>query len=346
MEPRPLTTWEQKERDGLLALETDAWRQKRLIAEDPNTTADVLEKFGFDVDAIFHDPDVDNDAKLLRNLAHISLLGEAVVAHPNTSPQTLTSLLNLQLPLTLRAFLQNPIVPFLCFETVDFWQEINLSACLEILSLDNVPRCVAMALTLQGQTAGIVQSARFHVGVAGELRTVEEGEKALTDFWKSFCATESQRPEWQRSTRKWHEKLVAMRLAPAWALGVSPFTGAIDPSTTIDAPTAQEMLQVIVVGYNDTPFIHFLANLYSAFDLETLHEWGASIGYGRRGWQERLKAALRLPLSDAPFVGDIDNRSPLDLMHYLAQDGNRLVRWAAQTRLADPNFVFTWHEGE
>ena len=29
---------------------------------------------------------------------------------------------------------------------------------------------------------------------------------------------------------------------------------------------------------------------------------------------------------------------------HLARDGNRFVRWAAQTRLDTPDFVFTWAE--
>lgn len=40
-----LTAWERKERDGLLALETEEWREKRLIAEDPDTTGDILARY-------------------------------------------------------------------------------------------------------------------------------------------------------------------------------------------------------------------------------------------------------------------------------------------------------------
>ena len=81
-------------------------------------------------------------------------------------------------------------------------------------------------------------------------------------------------------------------------------------------------------------------------DIDGLVDRGVSLC-----WERRLYAALHLPLISEPFlqIPDYDriylkqwNRSPLDLLQYLARDGNRLVRWAAQTRLDDPDFVFTW----
>lgn len=51
-------------------------------------------------------------------------------------------------------------------------------------------------------------------------------------------------------------------------------------------------------------------------------------------WTDRLEAISRAEATNAPTAGDFYNRSGLDLLHYLTRDGNRFVRWTAQTRLA------------
>ena len=63
-------------------------------------------------------------------------------------------------------------------------------------------------------------------------------------------------------------------------------------------------------------------------------------------WIERAEAALKLSPATGSIYNDPRKRSPLMLLQHLAYDGNRLVRWAAQTRLADPNFKFTWQDDE
>ena len=56
----------------------------------------------------------------------------------------------------------------------------------------------------------------------------------------------------------------------------------------------------------------------------------------------RLTAALALPACSVPLTGDdAHGLTTRDLLEHLSHDGNRLVRWAAQTRLADPDFVFS-----
>lgn len=60
-------------------------------------------------------------------------------------------------------------------------------------------------------------------------------------------------------------------------------------------------------------------------------------------WTDRLEAALYTEPINTVLPGR--NRfgfTGLDVLNHLAHDGNRFVRWAAQTRLADPTFAFTW----
>ena len=89
--------------------------------------------------------------------------------------------------------------------------------------------------------------------------------------------------------------------------------------------------------YNHAAFVKFVVNLHGAFPSDVLYKNAQS-----SQWMERLNAALGLPMTDAPFDADPWNRSPRMLVNHLARDGNRFVRWAAQTRLDTPDFVFTW----
>lgn len=82
MEHRPLTTWEQKERDGLLAHETDEWREKRLVAEDPNTSGEVLVNLYEDIVAHWTRNTRNDDYK---THDQPDTLAETLAAHPNTA---------------------------------------------------------------------------------------------------------------------------------------------------------------------------------------------------------------------------------------------------------------------
>ena len=78
-----------------------------------------------------------------------------------------------------------------------------------------------------------------------------------------------------------------------------------------------------------------------ALDFGPVHELGQT-----SDWKMRFTAAMKLEVTDAPFGADPWGRSPKQQLDYLAHDGNSLVRWVAQTRLQDPDFVFPWDEGE
>ena len=60
-------------------------------------------------------------------------------------------------------------------------------------------------------------------------------------------------------------------------------------------------------------------------------------------WQTRLSAAfLVCPSGVQTLWRDVQKRTERDLLIQLSGDANRIVRAVAQTRLADPDYVFTW----
>ena len=161
-----LTTWEAKERAGLLALETDEWREKRIAAEDPDTTADVLEHFALEVDTAFHHDEA--DSFIASCFAKTTLCGAGILANPNAPPGTLASLLNLRLPLGLNALLSNPVTPLLCLETPFFWREVFTDVCQSLLAHGSVPRSIVDALASDKEEA-VAQAAQLHVALAEEI---------------------------------------------------------------------------------------------------------------------------------------------------------------------------------
>ena len=88
-----------------------------------------------------------------------------------------------------------------------------------------------------------------------------------------------------------------------------------------------------------SPLVNFAA---------TLHNTATPTELAKNGQEEnfelRLAAALGLPNKPVPIDDDPANRTCADLLAHLARDGNRFVRWAAQTRLDNSDFVFTWAE--
>ena len=268
----PLTTWEAKERAGLLALETDEWREKRMVASDPNTTAKVLHHLA---DAVY--------LSYCRSANDYVpyLLVEAVAAHPNTSPHDLIDLVcypNEYITFFRRGFSLNPIAPLLCLEMPHFWENNREMAVREVLGYEYLPLPVISQLTHHSDKLA-AEGAQLHVLLAGAVQTLNQFRAVIQAY------------------------LDAEKYAE---YSVMPF------SINLRRPSGLDLL-----------YKHLMGNSY---------------------WLHHLNAAFLLPLSDTPFSSDPWNRSPLDLMHHLAHNGNRLVRWAAQTRLADPGFVFTWHE--
>ncbi len=271
MEARQLTVWEAKERASLLALETDEWREKRRTAEDPNTTADVLDLLCSAAEDFAHE-------NLLSEYYYneVCLVTNAVLAHPNTPPRSILSIFSEIFLDSNRAFCNNPMTPFLVLEIPDFWVRLDLDVAENLLREEGLPP-VAVSV-FSGSSEAVSKSARLHIATAGEIQSQYEGIKALLAYG----------------------------------------------------------------------FPQFMAKHHLPTDLGNLRVNGTSYH-----WWLRLYAALHLPLTGEPIpksghVAESDQeqwgRSPLDLLHHLAHDGNRLVRWAAQTRLADPNFVFTWHD--
>ena len=275
----PPTEWEKKEREGLLAQEPAEWREKRLIAEDPDTDGETLARL---TSAI-------SDGCAYCIMGEVSyhnkfaLLSDTVLAHPNTPPPCLLRLLYLFELNNYRRFCRNPFVPVAALERPDFWQEMgddrrgDTVPSVRLLLEEDLPRVAVSAFSLYADPFAAV-AASFHIAFSGEVKSHEDGLSAV-------CAS---------------------------------------------------------------GFLHYVEHEFGLknSDIDALVNRGVSLC-----WERRLYAALHLPLTGEPFlqIPDYDriylkqwNRSPLDLLQYLARDGNRLVRWAAQTRLDDPDFVFSW----
>ena len=366
-----LTAWQQKERDGLLALETAQWREKRMVAEDPDTTADVLacllqavevavQREGFTGFAIFY-----------------PLIADAVAVHPNLSPEIILKYWWLTVS---SAFCQNPIAPFLGLEVPDFWARLPARARFRlsaILAEETLPSSIAQMLTHHSDI-WLAQEAGLHISLAGEITTRAEGLTALTNYWREFCrapklynifqvmSETGMAKETRRDVAEWHAELVRFGLAPAWAAPLEPFQKRHILRKSLSSPGF--LLWHLLSRHTCSPQSHrsFVANCARRWVLAAVTDSRGEAGEfaefaamlhntlvpgvlqycsSNRDWWERLNAAFRLPLSNVPFSRDKWNRSPLDLLHHLSHDGNRFVRWAAQTRLADPDFVFTWDDG-
>ena len=111
------------------------------------------------------------------------------------------------------------------------------------------------------------------------------------------------------------------------------------------------------------PFERFVAGLHGALMLDALYKCAM-----RQQAEDRLVAAFALPTEAISIPSSTDEEdekddsaivnyynqklqeaagagcTTRDLLEHLARDGNRLVRWAAQTRLQNPDYVFRWAE--
>ena len=322
----PLTQWEQKERDGLLALETTEWRQKRAVASDPNTTGDVLARLSFDVDYAWYAGGNDDHPNLC-------LLAEAIVAHPNAPPETLAKLLNYNRPLGVSALCRNPIAAILGLETPDFWGRVQDTPALHLLSQEAVPRPVAAALK-QAAEETVSQTARLHIALAGEIQTQSEGINALTTFLPTWSAEQSRLSRWREGKVEWHRLVTHLKF-------VSGSKEIAPPIVAMRLNAQKKTVFAVFSSHYHTP-----NSLSPEIYLDEPSWQAASQRWIQAGqsweWVNRLNAALGLPAADDSFPSDDLHRTPRMLLEHLSRDGNRFVRWAAQTRLADPNFTFTW----
>ena len=86
------------------------------------------------------------------------------------------------------------------------------------------------------------------------------------------------------------------------------------------------------------------ANAHFAIFVKSLHSSRNALDVPRdaedTGWTKRLTAALLAPATSEPLPNDRAKRTGLDLLNHLGRDGNRIVRAAAQTRLANPDYKF------
>ena len=366
--PTPLvpSAWEEKERICLLARESEERRGKRIRAEHPHTPADVLDQLAADAR--------DDD-----------LLAVALATHPNVRPQTVLQLLKRDSPdwigsyhtPAFRAFCQNPVTPFLPLEVPGIWNTLSASLCLRLLREPDLPLLAVHAFR-QNSDPIVAGEATLHIALAGPLPTGREGEQSITAFWQAACLTQSETC-WEYCPDDWKIQLAKLGLIPYWAAGIGLDGDGVNnpPHLVKKFPSRRQCdygpppnsCDELVWEMNRTvrllpSLAQLAALLHSCYAPHCVHwseyggrrfriEWRSDDIYGcclyrRRGrteWMARFYDALRLPLTDDPFSSDAWKRSPLDLMHYSAQDGNRWVRWAAQTRLQAPGYQFTWHEG-
>ena len=333
-----LTAWEQKERDGLLALETAEWREKRAVASDPNTTNAALVGLVAHCEKALNDMDSD--------IGSLVLLVESLAANPNLSPNGLLKLFHCTtdawvLTQCVQGFRRNPIAPLLILEMPDFWQRVPDSwqrngLCRVLLREETLFKQAVVSL-MQCDQASVAKTAALHVSVAGELSAPAEGRTALSRYWRTV--RDEEKTIYSKGT--WKEKM-------AWAQARWK-KGRSRPKFARRAVLALEVEEFFGLR---SPYVQFASAARRGFrNRRGLLGWARYSVYDKGtlpDWTERLGVVFCLSLSEEPFPGVYLhwNRSPLDLLHHLSHDGNRFVRWAAQTRLADPDFVFTWDEAK
>ena len=217
-----LTEWEKWERNGLLALETPEWREKRAIASDPDTTGDTLARLADKVDFAWY-VGGNNDHP------NMCLLAEAIVAHPNTTPDILIRLLDYRRPLSCAALCRNPVVFVLGLEVPDFWRRIQDITALGLLSQEALPRPVVEAFQ-QNVKEAVAQAARLHRALAKEIQTQNEGTRTLTDLLNHWSEEQTHRLGWHENKVVWQRLLFKAFASapqefapPIVALSLDPF---------------------------------------------------------------------------------------------------------------------------
>ena len=237
-----LTTWEAKERAGLLTRETTEWREKRHIAEDPNTTADVLEAF---VEAVLKTLGIWEYNEPMGSApdeqANCVLLGAALSAHPNIPLRALQELVEMlfgrdlgERSLLTKAVCRNPVLSLFPLELPNFWTDLDGETCKALLREETLLPSVAGSLTKHNGSLmawdekgngtplkdySVAEAARLHVSQRPRLQSRLEGCKALTAFWKAYCFGQQQAPDWffeARHAKDWHAEMAEVGLAPAW----------------------------------------------------------------------------------------------------------------------------------
>ena len=346
-----MTKWQRSRYDRILAEETPEWREKRRVAEDPDATSDVLVR-------IADEALERTNAKYQPNPQSWRTC-DALAAHPNLPLVWLVNVVNEISFFSIEGFSRNPLLPLLCLEMPDFWDKLWDETCGTLLAYDTLPLPIVQGLARHSNPA-VAQITSLHILMEGEIKTSQEGNAALNDFWRTYCRNPpTPKGQWVRFPAfEWHAECVRLGLAPSWAApepcSNRRLTNAvlwneirgwshlkILRRMTRPSP-AQYIEQAFLIeagraGFEQVnEFIEFVAAKNGTF-------WGWHFLDSKGGgtWFHRLNAALCVPVSDAPLLYD-RAASQRDLLEQLARDGNRLVRWAAQTRLDDPDFVFTW----
>ncbi len=223
------TAWDAKEQAGLLGLETDEWREKRLIADAPDTTADVLERFSGEALAFHNKAKHRNEAAPQKTKSEhwrkSDLLLEALAAHPNTPPHALAELVGTT-PFITRAFCHNPATPFLLLEEPNFLTDLGSIKQEYLLCHTEVPLLYIRMLALGNgaENHWTQQAARMHVALSGEVADVTEWQQQIGDFWRDECALAE-----DPTLRQWYADFVEMGLVPSWANGVGPPAAGLVP---------------------------------------------------------------------------------------------------------------------
>ncbi len=233
------TPWEAKERAGLIALETPEWREKRAVAEDPNTPGETLARFVDDAFSFAH------QAKYAQNSGDTALrdkpvwmLLNAAALHPNTPLQTLSRLLEAPPPIST-AVCQNPVLPFVLLEQPNFLADLSAKAQNYLLKNADAPLLFVRLLAGEGKIArGRFEwlAARLHVSLSSEYLTPKETRVSITIYWRGVCAgyIKGDYSDLEGDDRDAHSDLVEVGLAPLWAAGITPRESAfalpfIDP---------------------------------------------------------------------------------------------------------------------
>ena len=252
-----MTKWEKREYARLLATETPEWREKRRVAEDPNTTSEMLAQLAGEAANERQSHEASYQAG-----TPSSLLACALAAHPNTPPFVFAGMLTYS-PLVVRALCGNPVVPLLFLETPDFAKHLRSPGrryCL--LQSENAPPVLARAIAnlpypSPETNSGIAEElweANLHIAVAGKVQSHREWEMQFKEYWRvlfSRCISVEKSAEetkhdyeyWsRRSDAHLYSDLYETGLIPAW-VGNEPLGVTFSKQEELLIPEAQQWLR-------------------------------------------------------------------------------------------------------
>jgi len=269
-------------------------------------------------------------------------LVDAIIAHPNTPLASLMPLINH----SPAAFFRNPIAALALFEEPGLLAAFTPRSLYGLLQREQPPELLLDLLALEGipLNPGLTTMDRMtlclevglHIARAGECTDEKEWRQAFNAFWKRVLAP-VRADKGNAAIEIWN--WVALGFAPAWL---------VDEDTAIDAlslpkPSRSELtvihrraVQRLMRWDQEANaaclaslqfFFRFFANLASEAPLDDTERSHPEQPYP---WTRRLAICLApaaLPQGEyAPFF------------EAYAHDGNRLVRFAARRRCADPEW--------